>query len=344
MSESIHSSARFHGDLPSATSDKAFLDHKELAATAFERTRMPITIADARAPDVPIVLANEAFLQLTGYGADEVIGRNCRFLQGAGTSPVAVAEVRAGIKEQREVSVEILNYRKDGSAFWNKLHLSPIHDDDGQLIYWFASQIDDTQFRKVQSLEASEHRLLMEVDHRAKNVLAIVDSIVRLSNASDPHLYAASIQHRVQALSRVHGLFSERGWSDIPLEDVARLQVQPFVGSRATFKGPPVMLSPIMLQPLGLIFHELATNAASHGALEDGKGTVSVEWTTNDGQLIISWSEAPIASTAGARAKGFGTVMIDAMAERQLNGQIEREWGPDSLTAVVTLPLGVLGA
>lgn len=337
MSEHIHSSAHFHGDLPSATSDQGLFDHKELSATALERTRMPIVVADARAQDLPIVLANKAFLQLTGYSADEVIGQNCRFLQGEGTSPAVVGRIRAGLLNQREVSVEILNYRKDGSAFWNKLYLSPIHDEDGQLIYWFASQVDNTRFRKVEALEETEHRLLKEVDHRSKNVLAIVDSIVRLSNTSDPQLYAASIQHRVQALSRVHGLFSEQGWKDISLEDVARLQLRPFAGDRATFEGPPVMLSPVTLQPLGLIFHELATNAASHGALAVGDGTVRVEWNCSEGMLIISWIETGIPAMADVRAKGFGTVMIDAMAERQLNGHVQREWTGDTLTVVLTL-------
>jgi PAS domain S-box-containing protein len=338
VSDSEHSTANFHGDRPSATSEKGFLDHKELSATALERTRMPITIADGRAPDFPIVVANKSFLSLTGYGAEEVIGRNCRFLQGPATSPVAVAEVRTGLREQREVSVEILNYRKNGSPFWNRLHISPIHDDDGKLIYWFASQIDNTQFRRIQALEASEHRQLMEVDHRSKNVLAIVDSIVRLSNARDPHIYAASIQHRVQALSRVHSLFAERGWSDIPLEDVARQQVQPFGGRRASFQGPPVMLSPIVLQPLGLVFHELATNAATYGAFAVPDGKVSVEWTHSEGMLSISWLERGISETVRAVHKGFGGVMVDAMVERQLNGQIKREWAPGRLAALITLP------
>jgi PAS domain-containing protein len=75
-----------HGDQPSAASAQGMADRKELSSFAFERTRMPIVIADARQPDLPIVLANESFLNLTAYSADEVIGRNCRFLQGEATS------------------------------------------------------------------------------------------------------------------------------------------------------------------------------------------------------------------------------------------------------------------
>jgi PAS domain S-box-containing protein len=92
-----HSTKKLEGDLPSASSEAAYRDRKELAAIAFERTRMPMVVTDARTPDLPIVLANKSFLELTGYSAEEVLGRNCRFLQGPATSPIAVAEIRAGM-------------------------------------------------------------------------------------------------------------------------------------------------------------------------------------------------------------------------------------------------------
>jgi PAS domain S-box-containing protein len=151
-------SSDIHGDKPAAASTQGLEDHKELATFAFQRTRMPIVVADARQPDYPIVLANDAFLRLTGYSAEELLGRNCRLLQGESTSKEAVAEIRAILSAEREGTVEILNYRKDGSAFWNQLHLSPIRDDDGGLAYYFASQIDFTEYRKIQTLEEAEHR------------------------------------------------------------------------------------------------------------------------------------------------------------------------------------------
>ena len=141
--------SNLHGDLPAAATDRGMADRKELSSFAFQRTRMPIVVADARKPDMPIALVNDAFLKLTGYCADEVLGRNCRFLQGEATSRSAVAEIRAAIAKEGEVTVEILNYRKDGSLFWNQLHLSPLHDDDGRVAYYFASQIDVTELRRI---------------------------------------------------------------------------------------------------------------------------------------------------------------------------------------------------
>ncbi|OWV65550.1 PAS domain S-box protein [Rhizobium sp. R339] len=334
----MHPTENLHGDRPAAATEQGLADAKELAAAAFQRTRMPIVLTDARAPDNPIVLANQAFLKLTGYAAQEVVGRNCRFLQGPDTSPHAIAEIRAGLGQERITNVEILNYRKDGSTFWNRLHISPIHDEDGKLIYFFASQIDVTELRKVQALEASERRLLMEVEHRSKNVLAIVESIVRVSDARDPRAYAAVVRKRVQALSSVHSLFSERGWEDIPLGDVARLLVTPLCGARASFHGPPIRLSPVTLQPLGLIFHELASNAAAHGALTVPSGTVAVTWEADAAGLTIFWQESGLVGPAGGTQDGFGTVMIDATVERQLSGRIQRNRNNAGLTVTIALP------
>ncbi len=160
--------SNIHGDHPSVASKQGLADHRELTAFAFERTRMPILMADARQPDYPIVLANAAFLELTQYAAGELIGRNCRILQGDDTSPTSVAEIGAIITEEREGMVEILNYRKDGSTFWNRLHLSPLRDDDGKVAYYFSSQLDVTEYRRIQTLEEAEHRLLLEVEHKNK--------------------------------------------------------------------------------------------------------------------------------------------------------------------------------
>lgn len=111
---------------------------------ALERTRQPMMVTDPRLPDNPIVFANPAFLALTGYEAGEVLGRNCRFLQGLGTDAGTVAKVRAAVAQRREVEAALLNYRKDGSAFWNQLYVCPVFDSDGALINFFASQADAT--------------------------------------------------------------------------------------------------------------------------------------------------------------------------------------------------------
>ncbi|KQY41459.1 MULTISPECIES: HWE histidine kinase domain-containing protein [Rhizobium/Agrobacterium group] len=335
------STADLHGDTPSAFSTKGFADRKELASFAFERTRMPMVVVDARAPDQPIVLANSAFLKLTGYTADEVIGRNCRFLQGQGTSPLAIAAIRSAIREEREVTVEILNYRKGGAPFWNQLHTSPLRADDGTVDYIFASQIDVTERRRIERLEASEHRLLKEVDHRAKNVMAIVDSIVRLSNAEDPKRYAAAIQMRVQALAQVHTMLAESGWSAVRLEEVVRQQVAPFAEKRLTVFGPPVMLPSPLVQPLGLVLHELAVNATRHGCLRAQEGTVAIQWEPlpDESGFELEWVEAGPPLESAERRPGFGSILVTAMIETQLKGRVHRTWTDNGLELRLSVPL-----
>ncbi|RDJ02963.1 PAS domain-containing protein [Rhizobium grahamii] len=327
-----------HGDLPAAASRQGMADHKELAIFAFQRTRMPIVVADARKSDYPMVLANDAFLELTGYPAEELLGRNCRMLQGEATSPTAVAEIRAIISHEREGTVEILNYRKDGSAFWNQLHLSPIRDDDGSLAYYFASQIDVTEYRKIQTLEEAEHRLLLEVDHRTKNVLAIVDSIVRLSRSDDAAVYAASVQQRVQALSRTHMLLAENGWQQASLRDIVTLQVGVFSEHNVEIDGPEVMVPAPSVQPIGLAIHELAANAAVHGSLSRGNGRLAIGWRREGEGLVLEWHEKGGNKFGAASVKGFGTVLLGAVLENQLGGRIMRDWREDGLLLVVELP------
>jgi PAS domain S-box-containing protein len=99
---------------------------------AIEMTRMPIILTDPRQADNPIVFANNAFLDLTGYDLEEVLGRNCRLLQGAQTDRAVVDQLRTAIAERRAVSVELLNYRRDGSPFWNGVFIGPVYDEAGE--------------------------------------------------------------------------------------------------------------------------------------------------------------------------------------------------------------------
>ncbi len=327
-------SPKFVADHSAAITPQGLADRQALALTALERTRMPMVITDPRQPDNPIVMANRSFLELTGYEAHEVTGRNCRFLQGPGTSQAAVHAIREAIAGEREVEVEILNYRKDGSSFWNQLYLSPIHDDDGRLIYVFSSQLDVTERRKVEGLEAAEKRLLREVDHRSMNVLAIVEGIVRLTRAIDTPQYAAAVQRRVQALARAHTILAERGWVDVPLQKVIQVQLDPFGTQRVRLDGPEVLLAGHLVQPLALVFHELMSNAVTHGCLSASPGQLDVLWTRQDGeQIALDWTERGGPPPAANRPAGFGVTIMKGIVDRQLRGAMEHQWNPAGLTA-----------
>ena len=111
-------------------------------AAAVRATRMPMIVTDPSQYDNPIVFANNAFLKLTGYTRFEVLGRNCRFLQGPETNPAAIDRIRDAVRQEVDIRVDLLNYRKDGSTFHNALYVGPVRDADGKVVYFFASQLD----------------------------------------------------------------------------------------------------------------------------------------------------------------------------------------------------------
>lgn len=135
------------------------LTSKTLSAF-FERSPIPLTLASPVFDDCPVILCNDPFLKLTGYTRDEVIGRNCRFLQGRDTCPQARAKLRSAIHDQREALVPISNYRKDGTEFENYVFILPIFDSNQNLLYMLGSQCDISTSRHI--LTPLEHAQLLE--------------------------------------------------------------------------------------------------------------------------------------------------------------------------------------
>ncbi len=183
---SLHDSAADDEGPPAVDNDEAWRDRArikaELArlddgvdpfAAAVRATRMPIIITNPREPDNPIVFANDSFCQLTGYARDEIMGRNCRFLQGPETEPETVDRLRAAIRAKEAIEIEIRNYAKDGRQFWNRLLVAPVHDSGGVVQYFFASQMDITRDRenlaeRINQLAEANDRLRAEALERER--------------------------------------------------------------------------------------------------------------------------------------------------------------------------------
>lgn len=167
-------------------------DRGSVFFAALEMTRMPMILTDPRQTDNPIVFANNAFLDLTGYELSEILGRNCRFLQGAETDPEAIARLRTAVGAREAIALEVLNYRRDGSPFWNAVFIGPVYGPEDELLYFFASQLDVTARREAQEQTAQSQKmeaigqLTAGLAHDFNNILQIIDgSLERIDSRRD---------------------------------------------------------------------------------------------------------------------------------------------------------------
>ncbi|WP_324760314.1 PAS domain S-box protein [Haloarcula montana] len=165
---------------------------------AMDEAEVPITIADASDPNTPITYANDAFETVTGYSPAEITGRNCRILQGPETDPDDVARLAAGIAEQRAVTTEILNYRQDGSPFWNRVTITPIENDDGEVTHYLGFQQDVTDSKRSERLIGLLNRVLR---HNLRNELTVIQGYAEFIDDPPPDTdVAASIRRPVDRL------------------------------------------------------------------------------------------------------------------------------------------------
>jgi PAS domain S-box-containing protein len=185
-------------------------DRGDVFFAAVEMTRMPMAVTDPNQHDNPIVFVNRAFLDMTGYEEKDVVGRNCRFLQGEQTDPNTVAEVRQAINDRRAIAVDIVNYKADGSLFWNALFIGPVFDAQGKLLYWFSSQVDITQrrvseqaFRQAQKMEAIG-QLTAGLAHDFNNLLQVITGNLEVieQRVRDDDLVSYSVKAAQQAAEK----------------------------------------------------------------------------------------------------------------------------------------------
>lgn len=315
---------------------------------AMGQTRMAVCLTDPNLKDDPIVFCNEAFQQLTGYRSEEIIGRNCRFLQGPDTDQKQVTKIREAIQSEEVVVVEILNYRKDGSTFWNTLHLGPIYDANGKLTYFFGSQWDVTDIHQSRAEERHAKALAREISHRMKNVFAVIGGIVNITGRSmDARDVAKKINERVQALGRSYEpTLDEAALGTIHVGQAIRSVLAPYdpESDRIRLNGNGVRTEPNAISAIGLTLHELATNATKYGALSNESGTIDISWShakdkLGRNSLEIEWKERggpPPNGQLGGQGTGFD------IAETLLShsrGMLEKNWEDDGLRAMIIVPL-----
>ena len=330
---------RIHDEL-----DAPFKRSSDPFASAVRTTRMPMVITDPRQDDNPIVFCNDAFLRLTGYDREEILGRNCRFLQGPDTDKQVVAELSEAVANRQEIQCDLLNYRKDGSTFWNSLLMCPVYAD-GELTYFFASQMDVTDKKR-----AEEHRFLLhrELDHRVKNTLAQVQSVVlqTLRDKAVPQDVATAVAGRLQAVARSHDVLTKEAWASASMMDVIKGALEPSMarfGDRIDLRGDAVRLKPRIATMLALGINELADNAARYGALSDASGRVDLRWTAENGMLHLEWRESGGPVVTSPSSKGYGLRIVERVLSTEFGGRATVEFAPAGFVFRLDATLNGLG-
>ena len=228
--------------------------------------------------------------------------------------------------------------RSNGEVRWCFGTAAPTVDESGRVVRISGVTVDITDRKETEERQAL---LAREVDHRAKNMLAVVQSIIRLTRAGSVAAYVGAVEGRIKALSRVHTVLAQSRWQGVDLGGLVEEELAPFRindSDKIVVEGPRVLLQPTPAQTLALALHELVTNAAKYGALSSTAGKVRLVWGLNAGRLLLQWHETGGPPARQPSSPGFGTRIILASIEGQLGGQVRFDWRPEGLQCVLSVP------
>jgi PAS domain S-box-containing protein len=353
--------------------DNRGLAGKDIFFAAVQMTRMPMCMADPHSPDMPLVFVNEAFQRMTGYEAGEILGRNCRFLQGPDTDPETVKTIRNAIEERQDVAVEILNYRRDGTPFWNALYLSPVYDKAGELIYFFASQIDVTRRKQAEAVLQQSQRMealgsmASGVAHEFNNLMTIVIGSAQQVLSRVDEVRVQKQLERVEWAARQAGRltqqmlsFARRQFHDSQPADLNTIVTETdsllaqIVGERVTLKfdlAPSPVPVVVDAGQLEMALINLARNSAD--AMPDG-GTVTISTRTHGvpqeagDKVLLTLADSGVGMAPDVMSKarepffttkergkgtGLGLSMVSGFVE-QSGGHLEIDSAPGEGTRV----------
>lgn len=293
--------------------------------------------------DLRYTFTNPAYTNIFGL-RDSAIGRHLAEVL-APTYAQQIAPLLGRALAGERISCE-LSCPTNGGAMANPNHyltiFEPERDADGSVVGVVAAVFDITD-RK----QAEEHirLLLSEVNHRSKNMLSVVAAIARQTKAPSQEEFVKRFSDRIQALATSHDLLAESQWQSIAVSDLVRAQLahfQDLIGCRIRLDGPPLNLSVAGAQCIGMVVHELATNAAKHGALSNEVGSVEIAWQVNnqalENRFTISWTERGGPHVVAPTSRGYGSTVIKSMAELNLDGEVQLHFASSGLNWRLACP------
>ncbi|WP_207538801.1 HWE histidine kinase domain-containing protein [Sabulicella rubraurantiaca] len=302
-------------------------------------------VAEVDAATLRYVRVNRRFCEIVGREEAELVGHlvpdDLVHPEDRGRTPATLAR-----RKRRAIQVEGRVMRPDRKLTWVRASASVILERGTGRPLRILTILQDITERR----QAEEARALLagEVDHRAKNALAVVLAAVRLTPKTEVEAYARAIEGRVAALARTHALLADARWTGADLQALVEGELAPFLAPsggpqpRARLSGPPLVVAAEAAQTISLLLHELATNATKYGALSVPGGTVEVSWERDDaaGLLCLRWTERNGPPAEAPKRQGFGTRVINRLVEAQRDGSVERHWAADGFSCVVTMGFG----
>ncbi|HEV2594846.1 MAG TPA: CHASE3 domain-containing protein [Sphingomicrobium sp.] len=282
---------------------------------------------------------NEELARINGRSVAENIGRPVREITPMSAEPIEemVDHVFRTGEPARDIELAAAAPNDPGVPRHWLTGYYPVKNDRGDVEAVGAWVLEISERKRA---EERETLLAREVDHRAKNLLAVVQSVVQLTQANDAQELKAGIIGRIQALARAHSLLAESRWDGAQLDDLVREELAPYLSgsdARVRVEGPALMLRPAAAQSLGIVLHELATNAVKYGALSTPSGLLEVRWHRKRDGLEIHWSERDGPDVEEPTLSGFGSKIIRASIERQLHGTLVQDWRPEGLQCTIRI-------
>jgi PAS domain S-box-containing protein len=228
--------------------------------------------------------------------------------------------------------------RPNGEIRWCASTAAATQDETGKVVRVSGVTMDITERKEAEERQAL---LAREVDHRAKNAMAIVQSIVRLTKADSISEYANVIEGRIKALSRAHALLSDSRWQGAEIAKLVEEELAPYRSGHADrikISGPKVVLEPTTAQTLALALHELSTNAVKYGSLSQATGRLELRWEIRPDEIVLAWRESGGPLVEKPKQTGFGAKIITSSIERQLEGKVSFDWRPEGLFCELRAP------
>jgi PAS domain S-box-containing protein len=307
--------------------------------------QMPIGVAIARVPSGQIFLYNQALEEMLGHpilsDGSETYGRYGGIDEtGAPVRAEDYPLFRAIAHGETVIDDEMRYRRPDGRIITLLGQAAPILDDDGKADIAIVAMQDITGRKQA---EAHQRLLINELSHRAKNLLAIIQSIARQSFRGDEPVPAqlARFEGRLGALSAAHGILTQERWEAVPLR---RLICDTFTAVRSDddrlkLDGPDLLLPPKVAVSLAMAVHELATNATKYGSLSNDRGDVTIQWRSDDDRLKVEWKERGGPPVSEPIRRGFGTRMIERGLAAELGGLVRIHYELDGVRCEVDAPI-----